>query len=88
VGYRRPGFLAVTTTKIRQVGNRARAARANGRAADLAPIIAELQAAGITTLRAIAAALNDRRVPTVNGYGAWRSEQVSRLLRRLNETVG
>jgi hypothetical protein len=78
----------VTTTRIRQAGNRARVARANGRAADLAPIIAELQAAGITTLRAIAAALNDRRVPTANGNGAWRSEQVSRLLRRLNETVG
>jgi hypothetical protein len=27
--------------------------------------------------------LNERRVPTPNGYGEWKAEQVSRLLRRL-----
>jgi hypothetical protein len=54
----------------RQIGHRApniadkaRTARAAAKAADLAPVIAELQAAGITTLRGIADELNRRGVP-------------------------
>jgi hypothetical protein len=39
-------------------------ARADAKAADLAPIIKELQAAGRTSLRAIAAGLNDAGIPT------------------------
>jgi hypothetical protein len=46
-----------------------------------APVIAELQAAGTTSLQAIADALNERRVPTVRG-GKWHAMQVSRLLHR------
>jgi hypothetical protein len=45
----------------------ARKARANRAAADLAPIIAELRAAGITSLTGIAAALEERGVPTARG---------------------
>jgi hypothetical protein len=41
--------------------NWVRAARANSRAADLAPVVKALQAAGITSLNGIAAALNERR---------------------------
>jgi hypothetical protein len=51
----------------RHLGHRApndadkeRTARAVARAADLAPIIAELRARGVTTLNGIAAALNER----------------------------
>jgi hypothetical protein len=41
---------------------------------DLAPIIKELQAAGKTSLSAIAAVLNDAGVPTARG-GKWSSPQ-------------
>jgi hypothetical protein len=53
--------------KAREAGARARTARANGRAADLAPIVAELRAAGVTSLRGIAAALNERGFRTARG---------------------
>jgi hypothetical protein len=52
------------------------------KATDLAPIITEIQAAG-ATLRAIAAALNERGIPTPNGQNEWRTVQVSRLPARL-----
>jgi hypothetical protein len=58
-------------------------ARADAKAADLAPIIAELQAAGKTSLRAIAAGLNDQGIPTARG-GEWSSPQVMRILERLD----
>jgi hypothetical protein len=57
-------------------------ARANAKAADLAPIIAELQAAGKTSLRAIADGLNDQGIPTARG-GKWSSPQVMRMLERI-----
>jgi hypothetical protein len=47
----------------------ARSARANRTAADLAPIVAELRAAGLTSLNGIAAALNERGVS--NGVQFW-----------------
>ena len=47
-------------------------ARADAKAADLAPIIKELQAAGKTSLRAIAEGLNDQGIPTARG-GKWSS---------------
>ena len=62
---------------------KARAARAVANAADLAPIIAELQAAGIASLNGIAEALNERRVPTPAGSGHWYAAQVARVLKRL-----
>ena len=49
----------------------------------LAPVIAELRASGVTSLRGIAAALNERGIPTVAGSGRWRHGQVGRLLARL-----
>ena len=48
---------------------------------DLAPIIGELQAAGAASLRAIAAGLNERGIPTARG-GQWTAIQVSRVLNR------
>jgi hypothetical protein len=60
-----------------------RSARANRIAADLAPIIGELRAAGLTSLNGIAAALDRRHVPTPGGSGHWHAAQVSRLLKRL-----
>jgi hypothetical protein len=60
-----------------------RQARADARATNLAPLIAELQAAGVTSQRAIAKVLNARGVPTPRGDSRWRASQVTRLLRRL-----
>jgi hypothetical protein len=70
------------TAKARAAGSRARMARANGRAADIFPVIAELHRAGITSLRAIADALNERHIPAPRG-GAWQASQVRRVLLRL-----
>jgi DNA invertase Pin-like site-specific DNA recombinase len=58
-------------------------ARAASRAADIAPTIAELQAGGATSLRAIAAGLNARGIPTSRGDGEWSAVQVARVLDRL-----
>jgi DNA invertase Pin-like site-specific DNA recombinase len=50
-------------------------------AANVLPIVKEIQAAGLTTMRAIAAALNARGVRTARG-GKWGPSTVLRLLRR------
>jgi len=42
-----------------------------------------LRAAGTTSLRGIAAELNNRGIPTATGTGTWQSAQVRRLLARL-----
>jgi hypothetical protein len=47
------------------------------------PILAELRASGVTTLHGIAAALNERGIPTASGAGRWQATSVSRLLARL-----
>ena len=59
------------------IADKARMARANRTAADLAPVIAELRAAGITKLNDIAGALDARRVPTPAGSGHWHAAQVA-----------
>jgi len=62
-------------------------ARTASRAADLAPIIKELQAAGKTSLRAIAEGLNAQGIPTSRGDGEWTATQVMRVLERLDPFV-
>jgi hypothetical protein len=47
--------------------------RAERHATELAPIIAELRAAGVTSLYGIAKALNARGVPTATGKGNGRT---------------
>jgi len=71
------------TQNARRAGWEARTARADAKATDLAPIIAELQAAGITSLRGIAAELTKRGIPTAGGHGDWQAAQVRRVLGRL-----
>jgi hypothetical protein len=53
--------------------------RNEARAADLAPTIVELQAAGAMSLRAIADGLNQRGIPTARGTGTWLATQVMRV---------
>jgi Recombinase len=50
-------------------------------AANVLPIVRQIQATGATTFRAIAAALNDRGVRTARG-GAWHDSTVRNLLAR------
>ena len=50
------------TAKARAAGRAVVAKRATARAADLAPIIAEIRAAGIDSLRGISAVLNERGI--------------------------
>jgi DNA invertase Pin-like site-specific DNA recombinase len=71
-----------STAKARKAGGDAMQLAANARAADLAPIIAELQAAGAESLRAIAAGLNARGIPTARGHGQWSAVQVARVIGR------
>jgi hypothetical protein len=71
------------TPAAQRAGVEACRARAAERAAKLAPIIAELKAAGVTRLSGIAAALNSRGVPTPTGRRYWSSSQIAQLLRRL-----
>jgi hypothetical protein len=71
------------TPAARRASAEARQARADARAAELAPVIAELQSAGVMTLEGIAAALDERGIPTPSGHRHWHAMQVARLLKRL-----
>jgi Recombinase len=62
----------------------ARKAQAARFAANLLPIIRDIQAAGHTSLNAIAGQLNARKVATANG-GRWRHVQVRQMLARAEE---
>jgi DNA invertase Pin-like site-specific DNA recombinase len=74
----------VPTAKHRALSAVARQRKADDRVADLAPIVKELQAAGKTSLRAIAEGLNAQRIPTARGEGEWTATQVMRVLERLD----
>jgi DNA invertase Pin-like site-specific DNA recombinase len=81
-GVKLGGYRGTTITKaMHKAGQAAIAKRVDARAADLMPTIAELQAAGATSLRAIAAGLNERGIPTARG-GKWSAVQVFRVLSR------
>jgi DNA invertase Pin-like site-specific DNA recombinase len=71
------------TAEMRAMSTKALQKRANDRAADVAPTIKQLQAGGATSLRAIAAALNDAGIPTARGNGVWSAVQVARVLERI-----
>lgn len=77
---KRRGAKLGRTGKQRAKENKA---AANAHAKALAPTIREFRANGITSVRAIAAALNDRKVPTARG-GGWHATSVARLLARLD----
>jgi DNA invertase Pin-like site-specific DNA recombinase len=77
------GEVASGSARARTASLRARKARAEQRAADIAPTIRTLQEAGATSLRAIADGLNEKKIPTARGTGAWSPVQVQRVLARL-----
>ncbi|MFZ3585229.1 recombinase family protein, partial [Loktanella sp. DJP18] len=59
------------------------ASNADRFAEDLRPVIDDVQMQGVTTLRAIAAALNDRGMLTRRG-GTWQVSNVRNLVKRLD----
>ena len=78
------GNRGVKVSKAAQeAGRAAQSARAQSRGQDLAPVLAELRGAGITSLSGIAQALTARGIPTTRGGNVWAAVQVSRVLKRL-----
>jgi hypothetical protein len=75
---------AIPNARSHKASAEALHARTAARAADLAPIIKELQVAGKTSLRAIAEGLNAQGIPTARGEGEWTATQVMRVLERLD----
>ena len=63
------------------MGQRANAVAADSFARNVLPIIRQIQASGISSLRGIARALDARGIATARG-GAWDSRTVGNLLRR------
>jgi hypothetical protein len=74
---------AMSVRPARPTSRKGRAESARRRAADLGPVIKAVQAAGVTSLRGIAKALNERGIPTATGKGKWEAMQVGRVLERL-----
>ena len=75
---------AIISDEAREVSREARHAASEARAADLAPVIAELQAAGVTSLGGLATGLTERGIPTARGRAKWTPVQVSRVLAKLH----
>ena len=78
------GALLGNPTNLGQAQAKGAAAHrtaADAFAANVLPIVRQIEAAGATTHRAIAAALNARGIRTVRG-GAWHDSTVRNLLTR------
>jgi DNA invertase Pin-like site-specific DNA recombinase len=73
---------AVLSERARAIGRAAQVKRAGERAADLQPMIRDLQNGGVATLSAIARALSEQGIPTARGGRHWTATQVSRILER------
>ena len=74
-------------SKTGEAGRKVLIARADARASQLAPIVAELRRGGVTSWYGIAMALNKRGVPTATGRGIWEPAQVRRVMERLHGTL-
>jgi DNA invertase Pin-like site-specific DNA recombinase len=73
--------------KVRRAGTAAsaasRAAKSSARAADVWPVIREIQQSG-ASLRQIAVELTARGIPTPRGPGSWNAAQVKRVVDRVS----
>ena len=70
-------------SKTGEAGRKVLVARADARASQLAPIVAEIRRGGITSWYGIAMELNKRGVPTATGRGIWEPGQVRRMIERV-----
>ena len=75
-----PNLTAATSALGTKASARVRKSSAKRRAQDLAPIIERLREKGVSSLRQIAAALNDQGIPAARG-GAWQPVQVARVIK-------
>lgn len=79
------GNILDVQRKGSRVGNAVRAAKAQQRAGDLKPVIADIQANGAGSLRGIAAQLNARGIQTARGCD-WTPTAVMRVLKTSSAT--
>jgi DNA invertase Pin-like site-specific DNA recombinase len=78
------GAILGNKTNLKEAAAKGSAANREGAdafAANVLPVVRQIQASGVTTLRAIAAALNARGIRTARG-GAWHDSTVRNLLGR------
>jgi DNA invertase Pin-like site-specific DNA recombinase len=73
--------LSTVAEQGRALALKVRKESADNRAIDLMPVIESIKAEGATSLRQIAAVLNERGITTARG-GQWSAVQVQRLLNR------
>lgn len=73
--------MASTAGRAGEAGIKARQEKASKFREDVLPVIQRMQGEGITTLGAIAQALNKEEIPTPRGTGHWSAVQVMRILR-------
>jgi DNA invertase Pin-like site-specific DNA recombinase len=78
------GNLPAVAKKGAKASVAARQQQAMNRARDLAPVVEELRQEGRTSLRQIAAGLNEREISAPRG-GIWQVGQVAGLIKRLRE---
>ncbi|MEN3794868.1 recombinase family protein [Fulvimarina sp. MAC3] len=86
-GVKLGGDRGSLTPAVRERGRTAgiakRQAKAGRRASDLEPILADIRASGASSLREIAAALNDRGIRAARG-GEWSANAVKRVVDQFN----
>jgi hypothetical protein len=81
--------MAVTgKSKSGEAGRKLVIARADARASQLAPIVAEIRRGGTTSRYGIAMELNRRGVPTATRRGIWEPRQVRRVMERVGCITG
>ena len=80
LGGDRAGIIASQNPKGVKASAKVRREKAQNRAADLLPVIEDIRSDGASSLREIAAALNERGIAAPRG-GSWQAVQVQRVLR-------
>jgi DNA invertase Pin-like site-specific DNA recombinase len=74
----KPG--SVPGAAMQEASSAALKAKAQGFAMDLAPVVADIRARGITSASGIARLLTERQIPTARGSSAWTPTAVRRVL--------
>ncbi len=77
-----PNGLGAAQAKGSPAAAEAKAKRIAARSALLRPVLDDIRASGVGSLRAIAAELNAREIPTPRGGGVWSASQVRAELQR------
>jgi DNA invertase Pin-like site-specific DNA recombinase len=86
LGGDRAGIIASHAKKGARASAAVRGERATKRASDLVSMIRAIQSEDATSLRQIAAVLNERSIPTPRASGEWSAVQVQRILQRSTST--